>query len=616
VKFLGNNLDRRRARLNVRWHRYLSSVTVLLLCLCASPEASLALSAQSPRGLGDVPSLVVRARAAQPSDFKRVSVICGQEYDGPTTCPDGYVCGPNTNGGSLQDGRPTQYQCNEGPELQRERERENARRIEQENAEHLVELRERAVEVMRRAREEEPASAEAAAVRGAAAQPVQSHIRQSMPSLPPASSQGKVASVQPQPDRHGKAGSVETPSLGTPHVKPSLPAALPHEANAASVQPPEDRNNKVVSVQKPLPGSSSHIKTSLPSPPGEKKLATKDVTCIDVNSNSCVQAPTGTTNGPTSVTIGNKPITSQQGSVASNNPTGDRNVPTTCPSWAPMGPHGCQTTGGVPSTVSAHSSGGYFPPIGLGLNPLDALLAALNGVTLPEPSLPLLADNGPSSPPSAEHDCEPKRGKITIWAGPASGCLPCAGVDATAKSDEDKKRCAQPDPTPATDGCTCPDGAITVDVHLSATEQQLADEKTNNGLPPVPPCAYPGGSTSFNDGPRAKDVTWTNIDGDIYKIHKNEGIYVKDGKLIVCAKDDNKKCPPGQRVDVNADGGVPGVRGQTCLPPTVVGWENPVHNGWLGLDCAMWRDRKAHNLEKACPKPAVLNAPAPSASKQ
>jgi hypothetical protein len=128
---------------------------------------------------------------------------------------------------------------------------------------------------MRRAREEEPAARGegTAAVSSASEQRPQAHIKQTVPSLPPAS----------------------------------------HAGNVAGIEKPTGRNDEIARVEKPLTDGSSHIKPSLPPPPGDKKFPDKAATAKDApctgefTSNGCITAPTAPPHKPTSVVIGKQP---------------------------------------------------------------------------------------------------------------------------------------------------------------------------------------------------------------------------------------------------------------------------------------------------------------------
>jgi len=79
-----------------------------------------------------------------------------------------------------------------------------------------------------------------------------------------------------------------------------------------------------------------------------------------LTSNGCIPSAPPPSNAPTSVTIGNKPIPSQQASTPQNDSTGDRNVPTPCQDLS--GPSGCQNagaiSGGSPGLTTAPSAAG------------------------------------------------------------------------------------------------------------------------------------------------------------------------------------------------------------------------------------------------------------------
>lgn len=203
-------------------------------------------------------------------------------------CPAGQSCSSAQNmclrPGEVDCGN---YKCNAGDECVPGGCGPGPEKLRRENEARLAQLRERTVDVLRRAREEEPAAGGgAAAAAGVSAQRPESHIRQSLPSLPPAERAGKIANVEKLPDR----------------------------------------NNGVRGVVKPMPDGSSHIKPSLPPPVGDKKIPEKakaaaTMSCPGgMNSTGCITTPPPPSNNPTAVTIGNPPWKQPGGPPWENQP--------------------------------------------------------------------------------------------------------------------------------------------------------------------------------------------------------------------------------------------------------------------------------------------------------
>lgn len=448
------------------------------------------------------------------------------------------------------------------------------------------------------------------------AEPAQSHIKTTLPAMPAPPHDGNVAAVQSKPagDKIAKI-DINPQAASQSHIKTSLPSmpAPPHDGTSAGGQS-KPAGDKIANLQSNPQGTAqSHIKTALP---GEAKsptgaVATKEATCHgEVTSEGCIPAQTGKPNGPISVFIGGgQPTQSQPQQIKVPETSGPVNRPGyECKEWNSTL---TACTGGWVQRFSIGEARSKQPGLSTRWHDsaepfqLQTSLGKFAAIPLPGNRI---ADNGPGPSLSADHTCGPGN----IWGGANAGCVPCSAIQPQMRSDEENRYCAQTAKTPVVTsqnlGCTCPDGAIPIALQPSADEQKQQEINTKNGYPPPPPCKLPGGYWN-SAGPQTKTITWTDLDGVKHAILPGYGLYVKNGSLIVAAKSDY---PSEQRPDVKG-GIVHSVLGGTCMSPIIHNFDdNQAFNGWVSLDCEMWRDRIQHHQTRACPQ----LIPAPSASNQ
>jgi hypothetical protein len=179
---------------------------------------------------------------------------------------------------------------------------------------------------------------------------------------PPAakSEDNEQASIQKEQTR----SKAEKPNRDAAQTKQNTPVAVAPTAAkspAATQRATADASRKApISVtigdKPPAPPS-----TAEPTTPTEKaKVAA--VTRMDTTSNGNEPTPTmPSSNAPTTVSIGKKPIAPSTPSAAGgNNSGGEKNVPTPCQDL--NGPHGCQMSGVVPDQPKSKTANNVEPP--------------------------------------------------------------------------------------------------------------------------------------------------------------------------------------------------------------------------------------------------------------